>query len=275
MKLYNTIFSSINSLRFYLFEKLKYELIKNKKQKLLKKENPLISILLPTFNRSKILKKRAIKTVLNQSYRNFELVIVDDGSTDDTKKVVNKIKDKRIVYFNIERFKNRYPNKVENHWFVGPVIALNKALSLVKGDWIARIDDDDIWTKDHLKDLLKKVVKDKSEFVSSDYLEIRNKIKKTIRPTIKDKKLGLGRIGGTQTWLYAAYLNFFKYNINSWRKKINKVNDLDIQERFVKVGIKTTYLKKVTCIIKPRDKENEVGLKAYLIKSKEILKKFN
>ena len=101
MKLYNTIFSSINSLRFYLFEKLKYELIKNKKQKLLKKENPLISILLPTFNRSKILKKRAIKTVLNQSYRNFELIIVDDGSTDDTKKVVNKIKDKRIVYFKI------------------------------------------------------------------------------------------------------------------------------------------------------------------------------
>lgn len=123
--------------------------------------------------------------------------------------------------------------------------------------------------------MLKKVVKDKSEFVSSDYLEIRNKIKKTIRPTIKNKKLGLGRIGGTQTWLYAAYLNFFKYNINSWRKKINKVNDLDIQERFVKVGIKTTYLKKVTCIIKPRDNENEVGLKAYLIKSKEIIKKFN
>ena len=51
---------------------------------------------------------------------------------------------------------------------------------MAKGDWIARIDDDDIWTKDHLKDLLKKVVKDKSEFVSSDYLEIRNKIKKLL-----------------------------------------------------------------------------------------------
>ncbi len=275
MFLYNAIFSAANSLRLYFFEKLNYELNKYKIKNLQKKKNPLISILLPTFNRSKLLKERAIKTVLKQSYKNFELIIVDDGSTDETKKIVKNIKDKRIVYFKIKRSKNRYPNKVENHWLVGPVVALNKALKLAKGDWIARIDDDDIWTKDHLNDLLKKVIEKKSEFVSSDYLEIRNNRKKIIKPTNKNISLGLGKIGGTQTWLYAAYLDFFKFNINSWRKKINRVNDLDIQERFVKVGIKTCYLNKVTCLIKPRGNEKEIGLKAYLIKSKEIMKKFN
>ena len=275
MLLYNSIISIVSSFRFYVFEKIKYELNKNKIKDLIKKKNPLVSILLPTFNRSKLLKERAIKTVLNQSYKNFELIIVDDGSTDKTRQVVKKIKDKRIVYFNITRSKNRYPNTVQNHWFVGPVVALNQALNLAKGDWLARIDDDDIWTRDHLKDLLKYVILKKAEFVSSDYLEIRNNKKKIIKPTTKDKLYGLGKIGGTQTWLYASYLKFFKYNINSWRKKINRVNDLDIQERFVKVGIKTCYLNKVTCIIKPRGNEKEVGLKAYLLKSKDIMKKFD
>ena len=49
--------------------------------------------------------------------------------------------------------------------------------------------------------------------MSSDYLEIRNGIKKIIKPTLEDKKNGIGHIGGTQTWMYASYLAFFKYNI--------------------------------------------------------------
>ena len=108
MVFYNPIISTANSLRFYIFEKIKYELNKYKIKSLIKKKKPLVSILLPTFNRSKLLKERAIKTVLKQSYKNFELIIVDDGSTDKTRQVVKKIKDKRIVYFNIKRSKNRF-----------------------------------------------------------------------------------------------------------------------------------------------------------------------
>jgi len=271
----NIIYSEIISLKFFIFEKIKYNIEKKKLDNLLKIKNPLVSILLPTFNRSEILKERAIKSVLSQSYKNFELIIIDDGSTDNTKATIKKIKDKRIRYIKIKRDKNRYPNNIENHWFVGPVVALNKGLSLVKGDWIARIDDDDIWTKQHLKELLSFVKKKKSEFVSSDYLEIRNGIKKIIKPTLEDKKNGIGHIGGTQTWMYASYLDFFKYNINSWRKKINRVNDSDMQERFIKIGIKNCYLNKVTCIIKPRPNEKQIGIRAYFEKKKEFLKKYN
>ena len=75
--------------------------------------------------------------------------------------------------------------------------------------------------------------------------------------------------------MYASYLNFFRYNINSWRKKINRVNDSDIQERFMKVGIKICYLNKVTCVIKPRPNEKQIGIKAYLENEKKFLKKYN
>ncbi|MDA9597473.1 glycosyltransferase [Candidatus Pelagibacter sp.] len=271
----NIIYSFIISKKYFIYESIKYFFVKKRLKNILNKKNPLISILLPTFNRSKILKERAIKTVLSQSYKKFELIIIDDGSTDNTEEVVKKINDKRIRYFKIKRDKNRYPNKIENHWFAGPVIALNYGITLIKGEWIARIDDDDIWTKNHLRDLLNYVRKKNAEFVSSDYIEIRKNKKKIIKPTLEDKENGLGHIGAVQTWLYAAYLKFFNYNINSWRKKINRVNDLDLQERFVKIGIKICYLNKVTCIIKPRPNESQVGLKAYLVKNKEIMKKFD
>ena len=79
---------------------LNYFRIKNSKNNFF--NEPLISIYTPTFNRAKILKSRAIKSVLKQSYKNFEYIIVGDGCTDSTEKIVKKIKDKRIKFFKIE-----------------------------------------------------------------------------------------------------------------------------------------------------------------------------
>ena len=77
-----------------------------------------------------------------------------------------------------------------------------RALELISGDWIARIDDDDIWTNDHLEKLLNHAVK-MSEFVSSSYTTIVNNQK-----MIKDFSLENPAVGGVQTWLYVSYLKF-------------------------------------------------------------------
>ena len=62
----------------------------------------LVSIIIPTFNRSQLL-VRAITSVINQKYTNWELIIVDDGSTDETKEVVEKFQEvTKISYFKIE-----------------------------------------------------------------------------------------------------------------------------------------------------------------------------
>ena len=57
----------------------------------LSKKNPLISIIMPTYNRSKILSEIGIPSILNQTYQNFELIIVSDGSTDNTEEIVKNI----------------------------------------------------------------------------------------------------------------------------------------------------------------------------------------
>ena len=98
--------------------------------------------------------ERAVDSVFSQSYQNFELIIIGDNCTDDTTKLLSKIKDRRLIFENLKERKRNYSETLENHWFVGGAVPSNRALEIATGDWIARIDDDDIWTKFHLEKLL-------------------------------------------------------------------------------------------------------------------------
>jgi glycosyltransferase involved in cell wall biosynthesis len=230
---------------------------------------PLISVYVPTYNRAELLMERAVASVLNQTYTNFEFIIIGDHCTDETEKLVKSIRDRRIRFHNIPRRGYRYPPTPENHWFAGPVIAANTALEMVRGEWIARIDDDDIWTEDHLEVLLDFALEGDYEFVSSAYRTIRHG-----REIIVDEKDSIPRIGGTQTWLYRSYMKFFRYNIDCWRKAWNRVNDTDIQDRMYKAGVRMGFCEKVTCHIVPRPGEDTVGLEAYRVTAEEKMEHF-
>lgn len=103
-------------------------------------EEPLISVIIPTHNRPNFLKK-AISSVLSQNYKNLEVIIIDDCSFDNTSSVVLEFqkKDSRIVF-------------LKNEKNLGFVKTLNKAIALSKGEYIARLDDDDFWvSKEKIK----------------------------------------------------------------------------------------------------------------------------
>jgi len=102
------------------------------------------SIITPTFNRSDLI-GRTILSILNQTYVNFELIIVDDGSTDSTSEVVSKyLKDERIKY--IKSPKNGGVNKARNE-------GLNNVS--INSDWITFLDSDDIFHQDALENMKK------------------------------------------------------------------------------------------------------------------------
>ena len=90
----------------------------------------LVSVIMPAFNPQRYI-RAAIRSVLSQTYVNFELIIVDDFSQDNTKEIVRSFSDLRIKL--IENTKN-----------LGISKSLNKAIKLLKGDYIARMDADDI-----------------------------------------------------------------------------------------------------------------------------------
>ena len=226
-------------------------------------DHPLISVYIPTYNRAELLIERSVQSVLGQTYNNLELIIIGDVCTDNTNELIGSIDDKRIRFYNLSQRNYRYPPSAENNWFAGPVVAANYALDIIRGEWIARIDDDDIWTEDHLEKSLSFAIANNFEFVSSNY--IAKMPEGDIIPEVEyfgeDRKV---KIGGTQTWLYRSYLSFMKYNINCWRKEWNKVNDTDLQNRMYRAGVIIGFLDNVGCHIYPRPGERHIGLKAYL-----------
>jgi glycosyltransferase involved in cell wall biosynthesis len=97
----------------------------------------MFSIVIPTYNRSNNLSK-AIKSILSQTYTNFEIIIIDDGSTDETASVIKSFGDPRIIYKYIENYG-------------GPARPRNIGITLAKGEWVCFLDDDDWWASEKLE----------------------------------------------------------------------------------------------------------------------------
>ena len=101
---------------------------------------PLVSVIIPTYNRGRLI-LNSVTSVLNQTYKNIELIVVDDCSTDDTEKTVKSIDDSRIKYIKLE--KNS-----------GACVARNKGIEISRGEFIAFNDSDDLWLPEKINSQL-------------------------------------------------------------------------------------------------------------------------
>lgn len=133
--------------------------------------NELVSIITPVYNNSEFI-KQTIESVQKQTYKNWEMIIVDDCSTDRTPELIKKIsqKDDRIKYIKLE--KNS-----------GAAIARNKALSESRGRFIAYLDADDLWKKNKIQNQIDFMLAHDYAFVCSNYekIDVNNKILKQVK----------------------------------------------------------------------------------------------
>jgi glycosyltransferase involved in cell wall biosynthesis len=110
---------------------------------------PTISVIIPTYNRGDLIEK-SIRSVLNQSYGDLELIVVDDGSTDKTEEVVKAIDDSRVIF-------------IKNKNNKGGAAARNIGIKVAKGDFIGFQDDDDEWLPKKLEKQIKILQKSSSD----------------------------------------------------------------------------------------------------------------
>ena len=143
-------------------------------------QKPKVSVIIPTYNRASLL-RRSIQSVLNQTFQDFEIIVVDDCSTDNTEQVVKNFqeKDKRI----------RYIKHKENK---GGAAARNSGIKASKGEFIGLLDDDDEWLPKKLEKQIKKFqLLKQSENVGvvySGYFLVTDRTKKKISqivPTLR------------------------------------------------------------------------------------------
>ncbi len=123
----------------------------------------LISVIIPTFNRAPVL-LRAVESVLNQTYRNVELIIVDDGSTDDTEKVLEPYRLAGSLLY----------HKTEN---AGVAASRNKGAAIASGKWLSFLDSDDEWLEEKLAEQMEFLRQNPSiTIVYTDEIWIRNDV---------------------------------------------------------------------------------------------------
>lgn len=119
----------------------------------------LVSIIMPSYNTSKYIVE-TIQSVLAQTYKDWELLIVDDCSTDNTDEIVKPfLADKRIHY-------------LKNEKNSGAAVSRNRALREAKGRWIAFLDSDDLWMPEKLERQISFMDKNGYSFSYTDYEEI-------------------------------------------------------------------------------------------------------
>ena len=125
---------------------------------------PLVSVIVTTYNRASFLSE-TIDSILYQTYKNFELIVVDDGSTDNTEEAVKMYSDSRLQYIKT------------NNWG-GPAKPRNVGINKAKGEYIAFCDDDDIWEINKLEMQLNIMARNSYNFCCSDILFIDENNKK-------------------------------------------------------------------------------------------------
>lgn len=117
-------------------------------------ELPLISVILPVYNCERYI-ELAVISILEQSYQNFQLIIINDGSTDSTADILSKFNDSRIE---VVSRKNK-----------GLIFSLNEGVSLSRGSFIARMDADDVSEKNRLQEQYDKMQKDNLDICGCDF----------------------------------------------------------------------------------------------------------
>lgn len=167
---------------------------------------PKVSVIMGVYNvRNKNYLEKSINSILNQTYKNFEFIICDDGSTNETYKLINELikNDDRCLL-------------IQNKRNMGLAQTLNNCISIAKGEYIARMDDDDISIKERLE---KQVIfldenpdvdvlgtnayfidstgKRYNEFVGKETIKLEDTIKKCklIHPSVMMRKKALNLVG--------------------------------------------------------------------------------
>lgn len=172
---------------------------------------PLVSIILPAYNSAKYL-SLTIESLLNQTYTNFELLIIDDGSTDNTSQIIDSYKDSRIKH-------------IKNDGNKGLIYTLNKGIELANGEFIARIDADDICLPKRLEKQVQFLEENKNIALVATQIQTIDEhgnnsgnwpldIQKTTTTSIKKRMAWENCIAHPSIMFRAAIIKNYRYSIH-------------------------------------------------------------
>jgi glycosyltransferase involved in cell wall biosynthesis len=201
------------------------------------KDNPLVSVIMPAYNAGEYITE-AIESVLIQNYRNFKLIVIDDGSTDNTKDIVASFKNNKIKYF-----------YQENKGLAG---AQNTGIKISQGPFLIKLDSDDMMTPDFISKHLQEFEKHpEADLVyCDDYLidENSKSIRVIKRPEYKNTRMlirDLFHCGFPVVPFRTCIRKSVFDKIGLFDENLRMAEDYDMMRRFVKYDLKIQHLPNV------------------------------
>lgn len=226
-------------------------------------ENPLVTVYIPTYNRGRLLCERTIPSVLNQTHANIELIVVADNCTDGTPDLVRKFGDRRIRLVELREKEDLPKNKV-NRWRAAGTAAVHAAMDAAKGLWLAHLDDDDVFERDHVEVLLDHGRKRALEFVFGKtrvemepgrWIERGGPCLPSGLPPYRHSKSFISH----SSIMYRHYLRLFKYDVEAWRLRYGA--DAHKWQRLGRAGVRGGFVDKVVTTLPLRPGETLRGIR--------------
>ena len=198
--------------------------------------DPLVTIIITTYHRPELLRDRAIPSVLAQTYRNLECLVVGDAAAPETAEVVASFADPRLRFVNLSS-RGPYPERYEDAWLVWGGTPYNTALRLGRGRWFGFVSDDDALVPTHTASLLRLARSARAELA---YGQLRFR-----HPDAPDEIKGTPAPPQYATWglqssLFHAGLSFLPLMTSDWVFSVPI--DWSWMERLLRAGVRLASL---------------------------------
>ena len=205
---------------------------------------PLVTVAIPTYNRPDTV-VRAINSVIHQTYRNLEILVIGDATDSQSVELIRAIDDPRVRFVNLSR-QGVYPTTAGIRGMVAGTKPMNVALDLASGAWIANCDDDDELLPHHVTTLLAAAKQNHIEFIYSksevvDYtrdLSGHEPVEIIGSEPLQIRSITRGSV------LYSAALTFMRYDVESWR--VGEPADWNLWKRMRMAGVRIGFLDEIT-----------------------------
>lgn len=221
---------------------------------------PLVSVVIPTWNRPRELVERAIPSALGQTHGRVEVIVVGDCSPAEVGEAVAAVGDERVSFENLT-LRGPYLDDDYRGWLAAGTPAFNAGVARARGLWIAPLGDDDEFAPDHIERLLRAARERRLEFVYG-----RGRV---LLPDGRETFLGefpprLTQVG-LQSALYHSGLRFIELELG--HALFEKPNDWGMVHRMMRVGVRMGMVDEVTVTYRPslRAQTLESGARAHAV----------
>lgn len=200
---------------------------------------PLVTVRIATTGTRAELFTRTLPSILRQTYRRLEIVVVQDGPEPNLSDSFIGLGDIPLIYHRLAS-PSQYPSNREHRWLVAGYHPMNIGNGLATGDWIAPCDDDDEFTDDHVEVLLSAARSRDLEFVHS---RTAVSVDPSTWAVIGTPELLRGQVSHGSV-LFASMLRFMAYSGGSWRR--SQPFDYHLWRRMERIGVRMGFVDRVT-----------------------------